>query len=139
MSDQNLPAFIGTGWAFPPDFLMGSHTVRLSDGIEDIEQSLRILLSTLPGERAMRPDYGCDLTPLLFEPLTTTLRTVTEDRVKTSIYLHEPRIEPLKVGVSMADSHAGLLLISIDYRIRSNNTRHNYVFDFYLSEGTETG
>ena len=139
MDDHSqIPAFVGTGWSFPPEFLAMGGAVKLSDGREDIEQSLRILLSTLPGERVMQPAYGCDLTALLFEPLTTTLRTVTEDRVKTSIYYHEPRIEPLKVTVSLADAVQGILLIEIAYRIRSNNTRHNFVYPYHLEEGTET-
>lgn len=138
MTDQSeIPAFVGTGWSFPPEFLAMPGTVKLSDGLTDIEESLRILLSTLPGERVMQPAYGCDLTPLLFEPLTTTLRTVTEDRVKTSIYYHEPRIEPLRVGVSLDDAVQGVLLIEISYRIRANNTRHNYVFPYHLEEGSE--
>lgn len=139
MTDHSeIPAFVGTGWSFPPEFLAVSGSVKLSDGRADIEESLRILLSTLPGERVMQPAYGCDLTPLLFEPLTTTLRTVTEDRVKTAIYYYEPRIEPLRVGVSLDDAVQGILLIEISYRIRANNSRHNFVFPYHLEEGSET-
>ncbi|NJR43488.1 MAG: GPW/gp25 family protein [Akkermansiaceae bacterium] len=137
-SDSDIPAFVGTGWAFPPEFLMGNPSVLLAENRQEIEQSLHILLSTLPGERVMQPKYGCDLTPLLFEPITTTLRTVTEDRVKTSIYYYEPRIEPLKVSVSTEDAVEGKFLIEVSYRIRANNTRHNFVFPFYREEGTET-
>ncbi|MES2922823.1 MAG: GPW/gp25 family protein [Verrucomicrobiota bacterium] len=134
---SEIPAFVGTGWSFPPEFLATGGSVKLSDGRAEIEESLRILLSTLPGERVMQPAYGCDLTPLLFEPLTTTLRTVTGDRVQTAIYYYEPRIEPLRVTVSLDDAIQGILLIEISYRIRANNTRHNYVFPYHLEEGSE--
>lgn len=136
-SESDTPAFVGTGWSFPPEFLPLDHSARLSDGRTDIEESLRILLSTLPGERVMQPKYGCDLTPLLFEPLTTTLGSIMEDKVKTSIHYHEPRIEPISVSLSLADAEAGKVLIEINYRIRANNTRHNFVFPFYQQEGSE--
>ena len=137
-NDSDIPAFVGTGWSFPPEFLMTSHSVRLSEDRSEIEESLHILLSTLPGERVMQPKYGCDLTPLLFEPITTTLSTVIGDRVKTSIYYYEPRIEPIRVGVSAQNAQEGQFLVEIEYRIRANNTRHNFVFPFYREEGTET-
>ncbi len=136
--ESDIPAFVGTGWSFPPEFIAGHGGAKLSDGRADIEESLHILLSTLPGERVMQPKYGCDLTPLLFEPITTTLKTVIEDRVKTSIYYYEPRIEPLKVAVSIQEALAGKFLVEVSYRIRANNTRHNFVFPFYREEATET-
>lgn len=137
-NDSDIPAFVGTGWSFPPEFLMGSHSVKVSENKSEIEESLHILLSTIPGERVMQPKYGCDLTPLLFEPITTTLRTVIEDRVKTSIYYFEARVEPLRISVSAKDAEAGQFLVEVDYRIRANNTRHNFVFPYYREEGTET-
>jgi len=136
-SESDIPAFVGTGWGFPPAFRHSDSTVKLSDGRTDIEESLHILLSTLPGERVMRPDYGCDLTPLLFEPLTTTLGTLMEDQIKTSIYYHEPRIEPLSVDLNADEINEGKVIIDVHYRIRANNTRHNYVFPYYLIEGSE--
>jgi phage baseplate assembly protein W len=137
VNESDIPAFVGTGWSFPPEFIGGNHSVKLSDGRSDIEESLHILLSTLPGERVMQPKYGCDLTPMLFEPITTTLRTIIEDRIKTSIYYYEPRIEPLSVTVSAQEASEGRFLADISYRIRANNTRHNFVFPFYREEATE--
>jgi len=63
----------------------------------DIQSSLDILLSTRPGERVMRPDYGCNLDELVFEPLTTTFKTYIKDLVATAILYHEPRIEVNKI------------------------------------------
>lgn len=138
VNESDIPAFVGNGWSFPPEFIPGANRAKLSDGRADIEESLHILLSTLPGERVMQPKYGCDLTPLLFEPITTTLKTVIEDRVKTSIYYYEPRIEPLRVAVSIQEALEGKFLVEVSYRIRANNTRHNFVFPFYREEGSET-
>ncbi|HLV67291.1 MAG TPA: GPW/gp25 family protein [Polyangiaceae bacterium] len=135
----DLPDFIGSGWSFPPHFVAEGRTVTLAEGTNEIEESLHILLSTLPGERVMHPKYGCDLTPLLFEPLTTTLQTIIADRVQTSILYFEPRISPEKVEVTIDDPGVGRLLIVVHYRIRSTNSRHNFVFPFYVSEGASTG
>ena len=82
MAEEFPAPFLGTGWEFPPAFVPVEEksTVAMVSGRIDIEQSLGILLSTLPGERIMQPRYGCDLTPILFEPLTTSLITDICDR-----------------------------------------------------------
>jgi phage baseplate assembly protein W len=137
-TEPKLP-FLGTGWAFPPEFVLDEErsAAALISGRADIEQSLGILLSTLPGERVMQPRYGCDLTPLLFEPLTTSLITDIADRVQTSILYFEPRIIADKITVTADDALAGRILIEVSYRISATNSRHNFVFPFYKSEASE--
>ena len=126
---------LGTGWAFPPAFTPVSRANQMVSGAEDIEQSLTILLSTLPGERVMQPRYGCDLTPVLFEPLTTSLATDLADRVRTAILYFEPRIIPEKVALTQPDPGEGLVLIEIEYLISATNSRHNLVYPYHLKEG----
>jgi phage baseplate assembly protein W len=139
MAEEFPAPFLGTGWAFPPEFVPAEEksTVAMASARVDIEQSLGILLSTLPGERVMQPRYGCDLTPLLFEPLTTSLITDIADRVRTAILYFEPRVIPENVRVTPDDVLSGRVLIEITYRIGSTNSRHNFVFPFYKEEGTE--
>jgi phage baseplate assembly protein W len=137
MANGTQPPFLGSGWAFPPQFLKEGATVEMVSDREDIEQSLGILLSTLPGERLMQPRYGCDLTPLIFEPLTTSLITDISDRVRSSILYFEPRIVPEKISVTADDPLAGVVLIEVGYRISATNARHNFVFPFYKAEGTQ--
>lgn len=136
-NDTELPAFVGSGWTFPPTFDPLAQTVQMAENRREIEESLHILLSTIPGERVMRPKYGCDLTPLLFEPISTGLQTTIEDRVRTSIYLYEPRIKPLSVTINVVNAIEGQFLIEVNYQIRANNTRYNFVFPYYREEGTE--
>ncbi len=104
---------------------------------EDIRSSLEILLSTRPGERVMLPNYGCHLDQLLFEPLTTTMKTYMKDLIQTAILYHEPRIEVNKIALVDTGELEGRILITVDYTIRATNSRFNYVFPFYLQEGTE--
>jgi len=139
MTPESTPRFLGTGWAFPPQFLVEGATVSTVSAREDIEQSLGILLSTLPGERVMEPRYGCDLTPLIFEPLTTSLITDIADRIRSAILYFEPRIVPEKISVTADDALAGRVLIGLEYRISATNSRHNFVVPFYQVEGSEIG
>lgn len=128
-------SFLGTGWGFPPTFVRGVGVTMTSDE-EDIRSSLEILLSTEVGERVMRPRYGCNLHRLVFEPLDLTLQAYMKDLVKTAILYFEPRIVLDDVTFEL-DSNEGRIDITIDYTIAQTNTRNNFVYPFYLLEGTE--
>ena len=108
----------------------------LSDA-EDIESSLQILLSTRPGERVMLPKYGCNLDEMIFEPLTTTFKTYMKDLIKTAILYFEPRIDVNNIDLDDTGELEGRILISVDYTIRSTNSRFNFVYPYYKKEGTE--
>ena len=105
----------------------------LSDA-DDVRSSLEILLSTRPGERVMVPNYGCNLDELLFEPLTTTLKTYITDLISMAILYYEPRITLNKVDISQSNDLEGLILIQIDYTVKATNSRYNYVYPFYKNE-----
>jgi phage baseplate assembly protein W len=127
-------SFLGTGWSFPPAFTRGGAEVALVAGAEDIHQSLQILLSTRLGERVMRDDFGCDLSNVLFEEVDQSLVNSLTRIVSDAILYHEPRISLDSLDVSESDTQHGLLLISIEYTIRSTNSRFNMVYPFYINE-----
>lgn len=102
----------------------------------DIQSSLQILLSTRLGERVMQPTYGCNMDSLVFESMNLTLLTYLKDLVENAILYHEPRIELDKVVIDTTRQNEGLLLIEIHYEVRTTNSRYNYVYPFYLNEGT---
>lgn len=128
MENNRNIAFLGTGWAFPPAFDKLSGTAEMASGREDIEQSLKILLSTRPGERVMQPDYGCNLDRLVFEPLDASMKSYMEEMIKTSILYHEPRINLLGITIMDMSPNSGFVSISVDYEIRTTNSRHNFVY-----------
>lgn len=134
---KEFTSFLGTGWGFPPSFEVQRGGVVMASDEEDIEQSLKILLSTRLGERIMLPDYGCNLEDLLFSPMDLTLKTFVRDQIQTAILYHEPRIDPIKVDFSESNDLEGELLILVEYIIRATNSRKNMVFPFYKGEGTE--
>ena len=127
-------SFLGTGWGFPPAFDNHLEQVGMLSDADDVQSSLNILLSTRPGERVMEPNYGCNLDELLFEPLTTTLKTYITDLINMSILYFEPRITLNKVDISQSDDLEGLVLIQMDYTVKSTNSRYNYVYPFYKNE-----
>lgn len=128
--------FLGTGWGFPPTFNHSLKSVEMVSDDKDIKESLQILMTTELGERVMRSDFGCNLTPLLFENITVTLLTKIKEIVKKSILMYEPRIDLQDVYFGSNDSLEGAIIIEIEYTVRTTNSRQNYVFPFYLEEGT---
>lgn len=129
--------FLGKGWGFPPAFNTVTRTVESVSGEKDIQESLQILLSTQLTERIMRSDFGCDLTPLLFENITVTLLTKIKGIIENAILTYEPRIDinDIYFGSETNDTQ-GIIRIEIEYTIRATNSRLNYVFPYYLEEGT---
>lgn len=128
-------SFLGKGWAFPPEFNRKTKSVQMIQDEDDIKSSLEILLSTRLGERVMVPNYGCNLDELLFKPLNITLKTFVVDLISTAILYHEPRISVNRIEIDSANEIEGVLLISIDYTIRTTNSRKNMVYPFYKGEG----
>lgn len=130
-------SFLGTGWGFPPAFDCKARSVVMVSDIEDIYQSLIILLDTAIGERVLQPKYGCNLDKLVFEPVNTALLTYIDDIVRTAIIYHEPRIKLISLEIHDDNIIEGYLEIKIIFEVRSTNTRYNFVYPFYLKEGTE--
>ena len=125
-------AFLGTGWSFPP--LAGDTDMSLVSYEDDVQQAIRIILGTAPGERVMRPDFGAGLKALVFEPLNATTIALVKHAVQQALTEWEPRIDQVTVDVT-ADPPRGRLEIEIHYRIRATNVFYNLVYPFYLLEG----
>jgi uncharacterized protein len=129
--------FLGKGWGFPPTFNTATHTVNMEEKEVDIEQSLHILLTTAVGERVMQPKYGCNMDALVFEPLNTSAKTIMIDKIKTAILFFEPRIDAKKISLNTQNALEGEVLVEIEYVVRATNSRFNFVFPYYINEGTE--
>ncbi len=136
MNEIQLTSFLGTGWSFPPTFNIDKKSIKMVDDDEDIAESIRILLNTIPGERIMRPEYGCNLRRLVFEKNDSNLLAELNHIISSALLNFEPRVNFIGLNVVQQNSLDGLLDIEIDYYIIITNTRHNMVFPFYLTEGT---
>ena len=129
--------FLGRGWSFPPTFYRSRPGVEMLEEEADIASSLEILLTTARGERVMLPQYGCNLDELVYENLDTRMKTLMSDTVKSAILYHEPRIDLESVSLDDYGELEGVVLIQITYRVRSTNSRFNFVFPYYKLEGTD--
>lgn len=133
---NEVKSFLGTGWSFPPDFNRIDNSVQMVSDIADIEDSIRIILSTTPGERIMQPEFGCDLKRLVFEKIDSTLLASLDHLIYHALLNFEPRITFLNTEVLNLESADGQLLIQVNFKVIITNSRHNIVFPFYLLEGT---
>jgi phage baseplate assembly protein W len=132
MNEEN--SFLGRGWSFPPTFDNAAGEVLMLKGEDDIQSSLQVLLATKLGERVMQPLFGCNLDAMVFELLDTTLKTEMKNLIERAILFFEPRINIDKIDIDSQNDLNGVIIITVNYVVRSTNTRGNLVFPFYLSE-----
>ncbi len=128
--------FLGTGWAFPVTFGNQGRAVVVAKAEEDIRQSLEILLSTSVGERVLNPTFGWKRDALMFEPLSTSFGAYLTREIETAILFFEPRVDLNDVTFETEPDQAGLVLIRVDYTIRTTNARTNLVYPLYLTQAT---
>lgn len=124
-------SFVGRGFSWP---LQVDHTgsLSLTNGAPDLDRSIRIVLMTAPGERLMRPEFGCRIWELLFEPVTGNLLGLVAQHVRTALARWEPRIEVDDVVATPDPDSSSLIRIRVDYRVRATNDRRNLVYPFYV-------
>ena len=119
--------FLGVGWAFPVavNAKGGNRFQRYED---DIKEACKIILGTALGERAMRPDFGCAVYDLIFDPADSSLAGKIEFYVENALKRWEPRIEIKSVEARLLREK---VLVDVSYVIRRTNTENNFVFPFF--------
>ena len=122
---------IGRGWAFPPRLDHRGQVATVSGAVE-IEQAIRIILNTSPGQRVMRPEFGCRLPELVFAPNNNLTSGLAERYVREALGRWEPRIRIDSVTVTPDEENRARLLISVTYRIKATHSRRSLVYPFYL-------
>jgi phage baseplate assembly protein W len=130
------PGFLGRGWSFPVAIGRDGRFAMVA-GSDAVEQAIKIILGTSPGERVMRPEFGCGIWELVMEANTAQLHGRVQVRVDEALKQWEPRIDVLAVRVESPPDQKHVLLIRIDYRIRANNAFFNLVYPFFLQEGVQ--
>src|SRR5512143_2186538 len=123
--------FLGNGLSFPLRTNPRGE-IALVSGSEDIEQAIRIILGTRPGERVMRPTFGCRAHELVFEPMDATTSSLLKSYVKDALEFWEPRIQVLNVEASIDDENEGAVLAEIQYRVKATHDVRSIVYPFYL-------
>jgi len=126
--------FLGCGFKFPLSF--SRNGVQMSVAEEDIEESLRILLFTYPGERLMHPDFGCRLRDYCYRIFDDEFVAQLKDEIQRAILLNESRIDVDDILITKPDD-SDVVSVEIVYIVRMTNSRRNLVFPFYINEGTD--
>lgn len=119
----------GRGLTFP--LQLGVSGFSESAGVAKVEQSIRIILGTLPGQRVMRPEFGCRLGTLAFAPNTPATADLARYHVTDALTRWEPRIDLLAVDATN-DTARGVLVLQLRYRLRATRTEHDLTYPFAL-------
>jgi phage baseplate assembly protein W len=127
---------LGTGVAFPLD-VDGHGRVALAHDELDVEQAIRIVLATTPGERPMRPEFGCAVHDCLFAAIDALTLGRVEHAVRVALDRWEPRVETESVEFDLTRVEEGILQIVVGYRLRATNSAHNLVHPFYVIPAEE--
>ncbi|TYB44063.1 GPW/gp25 family protein [Actinomadura chibensis] len=123
--------FVGAGWGFPMR-VSASGGIVLVTGEREIEEAIRLVLATAPGERPSRPEFGCAIHDLVFAPVNEETAGRIAYEVRGSLDRWEPRIEVADVRVSVAPDDPAVLFIDVRYEVRGTNNPRNLVFPFYV-------
>ena len=129
-SDMTKYDFVGSGWAFPPD-VNPNGGVALVSREREIEQAIQIILTTYPGERPMRPLFGCPLRDYAFRSADTSTSAELALVAERAVTQWEPRVDVVDVIVSPDPIVRNRLNLEVIYQIKHTNDRRNLVFPFY--------
>jgi phage baseplate assembly protein W len=124
--------FLGQGLAFPMQ-INQQGGIALARGAHDIEQAIRIILGTAPGERVMRPEFGCRVHELIFAPDNAATRGLLAYHVEQALIRWEPRIAVQEINVTSDPGMDGALLVEIKYEIKNTHDERSIVYPFYLT------
>ena len=123
--------FLGRGWNFPVTLERSGQS--MSEGEANISDSIWIILATAPGERVMRPDFGCGIHRFAFAVRDANTLGRISNEVREALVRWEPRIDVLDVQVEVKGRQGEVLLLNVRYRVRSTNNFFNLVYPFYLA------
>jgi Bacteriophage baseplate protein W len=123
--------FEGRGWRFPIS-LDDPGAIAEAREEDKVRQSIEIILRTAPGERVMRPDFGCGIHDLVFDTVSGAMVGRVATVIASALATWEPRIDVLNINPRQDTEDPTRLLIEINYRLRSSNSRFNLVFPFYV-------
>jgi phage baseplate assembly protein W len=129
--------FIGNGWAFPVR-VDSTGGIALVGSDREIVEAIRLILGTAPGERPMRPEFGCGVHDYVFAPADENTAGRLAFEVRRALDRWEPRIDVTDVVVGFDAEDDGVLYIDVQYRIRGTNDPRNLVFPFYTIPSHDT-
>lgn len=134
MEQNNPKAFLGVGFQFPIAVDKNTGRMKTSAYEEDIKEAVRLILSTKKGERIRNPQFGCGIHEFAFETMDFATISAMKHEVESALVMWEPRIEEIDVEIETLQEE-GIIVIEINYVVRSTNNPFNLVFPYYINEG----
>ena len=131
-----MTEIIGSGLAFPLQ-VDRRGGIALARDEQDIEQAIELILATAPGERPMRPEFGCGVHDCVFDSIDASTVARMEIAIRDALDHWEPRIDVMAVDFDLSGVGEGRLIIDIGYRVRATNTDRNLVYPFYVIPAEE--
>ena len=131
-----MSEIIGSGLAFPLA-VDRRGAIALARDEQDIDQAIQLILGTAPGERPMRPEFGCGVHDFVFDSIDANTIGNMEEAIREALLRWEPRIDVTDVKFDASDAVNGLLTINIEYKVRATNTDRNLVYPFYVIPAEE--
>jgi len=128
---------IGSGVSFPLTADQRG-VLALAHGVDDIEQAIRLILGTAPGERPMRPEFGCAVHDFVFDSIDAEMVGRLETAVHQALARWEPRIDVVGLDFDLDDVAEGKLGITITYEVLATSRLYNLVYPFYVIPAEET-
>jgi hypothetical protein len=122
--------FVGAGWAFPLG-VDARGGIALARRDQELEQAIRLILATYPGERPMRPEFGSRLRDYVFRSATVDTAAELANEVQNALIRWEPRVNVESVNVTVDEDDRSRLYIDLNYSVKGTNDRRNLVFPFY--------
>ncbi len=131
-----MTEIIGSGLAFPLQ-VDRRGGIALARDEQDIDQAIQLILGTAPGERPMRPEFGCGVHDFVFDSIDANTVGKMEDAIREALDRWEPRIQVQTVEFDLSGADNGLLTIDIGYTVRATNNERNLVYPFYVIPAEE--
>jgi phage baseplate assembly protein W len=126
-----MAEILGSGVAFPLQ-VDRRGGIALAHDETDVDQAIQLILGTAPGERPMRPEFGCGVHDFVFDTIDAGTVSRMETEIRAALDRWEPRIEVQDVDFDLSGVDRGELLINIAYRLRPTNHMRNLVYPFYV-------
>lgn len=126
--------FLGSGWSFPVRVDPKTGRIAMTEGEENIRESIGIILRTYRGERVMRPGFGSSTPDYAFSPSHYSLKESISYELRRELVVQEPRVRDVEVTCESQSGQEGSLVLRVSYTVRSTNNRYNQVYPFFGGE-----
>ena len=135
MAEIDSKSFLGRGFKFPFSVDPQTGKIAMVEHEEDIREAIEIILKTNMGERVMLPDFGSTAKDFVFSVNRLESIAAFESEILSALEAYEPRIKDIMVEVKNEDGDKSVVIVNIQYVVRTTNNLFNMVYPFYILEG----